>query len=210
MAITDQRSQNSQHSSHQQMSQKGGEPTSTRSNNNRMPIDFKNMNSVMGGGSAQINHQNSHHGSQQSNISNKRGAGNPLILDKASSSGSGADVRHQDSHQSQRHPIAVENLQQYIQDQKQMSQTQHSQGGVSNQAAPLSNTRLKVEINSSTSDPRRGALNSQSNHGGGGNPSVHTPLSQMSGYSQPLAPQNNRFSGQQQQQQHQVMLSPQH
>jgi len=51
---------------------------------------------------------------------------------------------------------------------------------------PAQSTRLKVDITSSYGDQRRN-LNS------GGGVSVHTPMSQVSGYSQHLAPQNSRF-----------------
>ena len=61
-------------------------------------------------------------------------------------------------------------------------------GGDSTILPPISNTRMKVEINSTYGDQRQ-VLNS-----GGG---VHTPVSQMSGYSQPggMAPSqtNQRF-----------------
>jgi hypothetical protein len=44
---------------------------------------------------------------------------------------------------------------------------------------PITNTRMKVDISSNSNYNNRGNLGS-----GNGNPSVHTPLSQMSGYSQ--------------------------
>lgn len=53
---------------------------------------------------------------------------------------------------------------------------------------PAQNTRLKVDITSSYGERRN--LNS------GGGVSVHTPMSQVSGYSQHLAPQNSRFQQQ--------------
>ena len=62
---------------------------------------------------------------------------------------------------------------------------------------PVANTRLKVDITNSSygatnnnSEQQRRQLNS------GGAMSVHTPMSQVSGYSNHLAPQNSRFQQQ--------------
>jgi hypothetical protein len=169
----EQRSQHSQGSQQQQMlpsmrqsSQRSNVNPSNgqRTPGSRIPIDYKNMNTVMqtqnsvhsavsGGSNKSMALKN-----QQSNLGGGGMLPNINQLDRVSShhSAKGGMMLDPASSHSQRDHL---NMTGSVGDQHQL-------------LPPITNTRMKVDISSNSNYNNRGNLGS-----GNGNPSVHTPLS---------------------------------
>lgn len=128
-----------------------------------MPIDYKNMNTVM-------QTQNSQH-SAISGASNKSMA----LKNQPSNNGGGMlpqinQLDRVSSHHSTKGGMMIDPASSH-------SQRDHFNmtGGVGDQhqtLPPITNTRMKVDISSNSNYNNRGNLGS-----GNGNPSIHTPLS---------------------------------
>jgi hypothetical protein len=155
-----------------------------RTPGSRIPIDYKNMNTVM-------QTQNSVH-SAISAGSNKSMA----LKNQPSNLGGGMlpNINQLDrvsSHHSAKGGMMLDPASSHSQ-RDHLNMTGSVGGGDQHQLLPpITNTRMKVDISSNSNYNNRGNLGS-----GNGNPSVHTPLSQMSGYSQgvPLPSQQQQVN----------------
>ena len=152
---------------------------------NKIQVEYKNMNTVMNTNMSQSS------GSQPSQrgqvLKSNQSQFRPLVQDVQAVSNNGMPmfqnpmIQTFDPHHQPMQPHYAE--QQPAHDYAPVQQPPMSGLSVN---LPAQSTRLKVDITSSYGDQRRN-LNS------GGGVSVHTPMSQVSGYSQHLAPQNSRF-----------------